>query len=56
MKKLEQVCKDLQEQLGDEYVVLMPTNAWTCIGIFKHDYPYLADKLKECDYIDIRKV
>jgi hypothetical protein len=56
MEKLEKVCKDLQEQLGDKYVVLMPTDTYTCIQIFRYDFPYLADKLKERDCIDIRKV
>lgn len=56
MEKLENVCKDLQEQLGDKYVVLMPTDTYTCIQIFRYDFPYLADKLKERDCIDIRKV
>lgn len=56
MEKLEKICKDLQEQLGDKYVVLMPTNIHTCIQIFKYDFPYLADKLKERDCIDIRRV
>lgn len=56
MEKLKKVCKDLQEQLGDKYVVLMPTDTYTCIQIFKYDFPYLADKLKERDCIDIRKV
>lgn len=56
MEKLEKVCKDLQEQLGDKYVVLMPTNTYTCIQIFRYDFPYLEDKLKERDCIDIRKV
>lgn len=56
MEKLEKICKDLQEQLGDKYVVLMPTNTYTCIQIFRYDFPYLADKLKERDCIDIRKV
>ena len=56
MEKLEKVCKDLQAQLGDGYIVLMPTDTHTCIGIFRYDYPYLEDKLKERNYIDIRKV
>jgi hypothetical protein len=56
MEKLEKICKDLQEQLGDKYVVLMPTDIYTCIQIFRYDFPYLADKIKERDYIDIRKV
>lgn len=56
MEKLEKVCKDLQEQLGDKYVVLMPTDTYTCIQIFRYDFPYLEDKLKERNCIDIRKV
>lgn len=56
MEKMEKVCKDLQEQLGDEYVVLMPTDTYTCIQIFRYDYPYLADYIMKCNYIDIRKV
>lgn len=56
MEKLEKICKDLQEQLGDKYVVLMPTDTYTCIQIFRYDFPYLADKLKERDCIDIREV
>lgn len=38
------------------HVVLMPTDIYTCIQIFRYDFPYLADKIKERDYIDIRKV
>lgn len=56
MEKLEKICKDLQAQLGEEYVVLMPTDELTCISIFKANYPYLEDKIKSRDYIDIRKV
>ena len=56
MEKLEKICKELQEQLGDKYVVLMPTDTYTCIQIFRYDFPYLADKLKERDCIDIRMV
>lgn len=56
MEKMERVCKDLQEQLGDKYVVLMPTDTYTCIQIFRYDYPYLADQIMKRNYIDIRKV
>lgn len=56
MEKLEKVCKDLQEQLGDKYVVLMPADKYTCIGIYRADFPYLEDKIKSRDYVDIRKV
>lgn len=56
MEKLEKVCKDLQAQLGDEYVVLMPTDKYTCICIFKVTYPYLQEKLEDRKMIDIRGV
>lgn len=56
MEKLEKVCKDLQEQLGDKYVVLMPTDTYTCIEIFRYDFPYLVDTIKKYNFIDIRKV
>ena len=56
MEKMEKVCKDLQEQLGDKYVVLMPTDTYTCIQIFRYDYPYLVDQIMKRNYIDIRKV
>lgn len=56
MEKLKKVCKDLQEQLGDKYVVLMPTDTYTCIEIFRYDFPYLADTIKKYNFIDIRRV
>jgi hypothetical protein len=56
MEKLENVCKDLQAQLGDEYVVLMPTDELTCILIFKATYPYLKEKIEDCKMIDVRGV
>lgn len=37
--KLIPICKDLQAQLGDEYVVLVPKDIGSCIIIFKADYP-----------------
>ena len=56
MEKMEKICKDLQEQLGDKYVVLMPTNTHTCISIYRYDYPDLKNEIDNWDYIDIRKV
>lgn len=55
-EKLEKICKDLQEQLGNGYVVLMPTNTYMCICIYKCNYPCLASELESGNYIDIRKV
>lgn len=56
MEKLEKVCKDLQAQLGEEYVVLMPTDKLTCILIFKANYPYLEDKIGDRKMIDVRRI
>ena len=56
MEKMEKICRDLQEQLGDKYVVLMPTNTHTCISIYRYDYPDLKNEIDSWNYIDIRKV
>lgn len=56
MEKLENICKDLQAQLGNEYVVLMPTRISTCIMIFKASYRYLENEIKCNCMIDIRGV
>lgn len=56
MEKLEKVCKALQEQLGDEYVVMMPTDKYTCILILTAGSRYLTDKIENRSMIDIRKV
>lgn len=54
IEKLENVCKDLQTQLGDEYVVLKPKNDLTCISIFKKGSRYLESHLKDGRYTTIQ--
>lgn len=54
VEKLENVCKDLQTQLGDEYVVLKPKNDLTCISIFKKGSRYLESRLKDDRYTTIQ--
>lgn len=54
IEKLENVCKDLQAQLGDEYVVLKPKNELSCILIFKKGSRYLESHLKDDRYTTIQ--
>ena len=37
IEKMRKVCEDLQEQVGDEYVVMMPPNEMYCIIIFSKE-------------------
>ena len=54
IERLETVCKDLQSQLGDEYVVLKPKNDLSCILIFKKGSRYLEIHLKDDRYTTIQ--
>lgn len=54
IEKLENVCKDLQTQLGDEYVVLKPKNVLSCILIFKKGSRYLESHLKDDRYTTVQ--
>lgn len=56
MEKMKRICQDLQEQFGDEYVVAMPTDEFTCIMICAVNYPGLEEKIKSQGYINIREV
>ena len=56
MEKMEKICKDLQTQLGDEYVVAMPKDKFSCILIFKANHPFLEEKIGSRNLIDIRGV
>lgn len=46
IEKLENVCKDLQAQVGDEYVVLKPKNAMSCILICKKGSKYVESHIE----------
>lgn len=47
IEKLENVCKDLQTQVGDEYVVLKPKNESRCILICKTGSSIIERELKD---------
>lgn len=57
--KLEKVCKDLQEQLGDEYIVLVPTDPCWTIVVCKSNSEYLGRELQSGHYrviaIDVKE-
>lgn len=44
MEKMRSVCKDLQEQLGEEYVVYMPKDEGQCILVLTADSHYRNEK------------
>ena len=46
IEKLDNVCKDLQTQVGDEYVVLKPKDNMSCILICKKGTKYVEGHLK----------
>ena len=50
VEKLEKVCKDLQSQVGDEYVVLMPTDTRYCILICGIESVHLERELASGNY------
>lgn len=46
IERLENVCKDLQSQLGDEYVVLKPKDTMSCILICKRGSQHIESHIK----------
>lgn len=54
IEKLENVCKDLQAQLGDEYVVFKPRDDSKCIIICKNGTKYAENHLKDNDYTTVQ--
>lgn len=54
IEKLESVCKDLQVQLGDEYVVFKPKNHRYCIVICKKGTIYAEKHLQDYDYTTVQ--
>lgn len=54
IEKLENVCRDLQKQVGDEYVVLVPTSdLFTILVCKKGDY-HIESELKSGHYKTIQ--
>lgn len=54
VEKLENVCKDLQKQVGDEYVVFKPKTHILCILICKKETIYLEKYLQDDDYTTVQ--
>ena len=54
IEKLEKVCKDLQEQVGDDYVVLVPTSDWYTILICKKGDFHIELELRNGHYRTIQ--
>lgn len=54
IEKLENVCRDLQAQLGDEYVVFKPKDDSKCIIVCKSGTKYAENRLKDDDYTTIQ--
>ena len=50
IEKLDKVCKDLQEQLGDEYVVLKPQDEMWCIIVCKAGSHYIEKEIHNHGY------
>lgn len=55
IEKLADVCTDLQMQVGNNYVVLMPTSYDFCIKIVSRKYRHFESECKEERYIPIRE-
>lgn len=54
-EKLLNVCRDLQEQFGKKYVVLMPKNNAYCIKVIRLDYDRLEKHLNDENYVGVRE-
>ena len=54
IEKLENVCKDLQAQVGDGYVVFKPKSHRHCILICKKGTIYAERHLEDADYTTIQ--
>ena len=54
IEKLENVCKDLQSQLGSEYVVLKPKDTYGCILICKVGSRYIESFTENGYYTTIQ--
>ena len=48
--KLDKICRDLQEQFGDEYVVLVPTKSLWTIIVCKSGSQYVEQELQGGNY------
>lgn len=53
--KLDKVCSDLQEQLGNEYIVLVPTDTHWTIVVCKSNSEYIEKELQGGHYRTINQ-
>lgn len=56
MEKMKKICQELQEQVGDEYVVMVPPNKMHCIIIFKNSNVDNIERHKADGYMNIWEV
>ena len=54
IEKLENVCRDLQVQMGDEYVILKPKDDSKCIIVCKSGTKYVENHLKDNNYTTVQ--
>ena len=54
IEKLENVCKDLQKQVGDEYVVLKPKDSMGCILICEAGSKVIERETKDGYYTTVQ--
>ena len=56
MEKMKRICQELQNQVGDEYVVMAPPNEGYCIIIFKKSNVDSIERHKADGYTGICEV
>jgi hypothetical protein len=54
IEKLENVCRDLQKQVGDEYMVFKPKTNMCCIIICKNGTRFVDRFIQDDDYTTIQ--
>lgn len=54
-EKLESVCRDLQKQFGDEYIVLVPKSISFCIAVYKANSERIEKELESGNYYILDK-
>lgn len=56
MEKMKKICSDLQEQVGDEYAVMVPPNEMSCIIIFNKNNIDSIERHRKDGYKNIWEV
>ena len=55
MEKLNKICRDLQEQVGDDYVVMVPPSKMNCIIVFSKSNTDSIERHKAKGYTYIKE-